>query len=276
MGTLPCRGFAKPPQKETWDHNHYSFRRPPPSRFSSRLEVFTVNQHDSRGKRREHWKQATGILARELGGRYAVSQCDGFVKSFAQNYTVVNEGDEVSRIYMVNEGLLRAFRFMSDGRRQITHFLFPNDFVGLIDGDRCPENVETVMTTKLTSLSQVKTQKFIQNKIIIQEALHNETKNLLRRSHTLQIILGRLAPIEKLSCFILLLHERSPEAELLNIPMPRQDIADFLGITIETVSRSFTRLRKLGLIAVRDPSTIEICSLAKLQQVAGTKSHTHK
>lgn len=230
-----------------------------------------MNQNNSIGKRRAHWKEASGILARELGGRYAVAQCDGFVKSFAQNYTVVNEGDEISRIYMVNEGLLRAFRYLSDGRRQITHFLFPNDFVGLMDGDRYPENVETVMTTKLTSLSQVETQKFIQDNIVIKEALENETKNLLRRSNTLQLILGRLAPIEKLSCFIILLHERSPEAELLHIPMPRQDIADFLGVTIETVSRSFTRLRKLGLIAVRDPNTIEICSLATLEQVAGTK-----
>lgn len=53
--------------------------------------------------------------------------------------------------------------------------------------------------------------------------------------------------------------------------MPRQDIADFLGLTVETVSRSFTRLRKLGLIVSHDSGSIEICSVSALQQVAGIK-----
>ncbi|WP_318580037.1 helix-turn-helix domain-containing protein [Ochrobactrum sp. AN78] len=101
--------------------------------------------------------------------------------------------------------------------------------------------------------------------------MQKETRNLLRRSNSLQVILGSLSSVEKLSCFILLLYQQKPESKFVPIAMPRQDIADFLGLTVETVSRSFTRLRKLGLIVSHDSGSIEICSVSALQQVAGIK-----
>jgi len=205
----------------------------------------------------------------EIAMGRAFAQCDGAVRTFSQNYSVVSEGDEIRRVYMVNSGMLRAFRFLSDGRRQITRFLFPNDLIGLIDNDSYSKSVETVVQSKLTSLSQSKLQEFISCNEGARLALQKETRNLLRRSNSLQVILGRLSSVEKLSCFILLLYQQKPLQQIVHIPMPRQDIADFLGMTVETVSRSFTRLRRLGLIVSRDPSSIKICSVSALQQVAG-------
>jgi CRP/FNR family transcriptional regulator len=208
---------------------------------------------------------------REIAMGSAFIQCDGSVKTFTQNYTVVSEGEEIRRVYMVNDGLLRAFRFLSDGRRQITHFLFPNDFIGLVDSGSYSKSVETVVESKLTSLSQHKLQAFVRCNEVAWLALQKETRNLLRRSNSLQVILGSLSSVEKLSCFILLLYQQKPESKFVPIAMPRQDIADFLGLTVETVSRSFTRLRKLGLIVSHDSGSIEICSVSALQQVAGIK-----
>ncbi|MCD4512084.1 helix-turn-helix domain-containing protein [Brucella pseudogrignonensis] len=205
----------------------------------------------------------------EIAVGTAFLKCDGTVRTYSQNYTLINEGEKIIRVYTVNNGLLRAFRFLSDGRRQITHFLFPNDFVGLIDKNFYSKSIETVVPSELTSLSQIKLQEFLSNNEGAREALRKETRNLLRRSNVLQVILGRLSPIEKLSCFILLLHEKLSEANVVRTPMPRQGIADFLGMTIETVSRSFTRLRKLGIIVLHDSNLIEICSVSALQQVAG-------
>lgn len=208
-------------------------------------------------------------LFKELSGAIAFSQCNGVDKTIPQNVTIAREGDKIGRIYMVNEGLLRAFRVLPDGRRQITHFIFPRELIGIIDDEHYSSTIETIVTSNITSLSKIKFQECIVRDERIKQYSHAETKDSLRKANFIQLILGRLTPVEKLSCFIILLAQRSPNRGFVHIPMPRQDIADFLGLTVETVSRSFTRLRNLGLITSRDHSCIEIPSLSALHQVAG-------
>ena len=111
----------------------------------------------------------------------------------------------------------------------------------------------------------------------LQDRLHRFTRAALRQARENQLILGRLAPVEKLASFLVLLSGRAVEHRLpaspVALPMTRGDIADYLGLTIETVSRSFTKLRNRGLIAMPNPQMIAIPDLAALSAVAGLPAY---
>jgi CRP/FNR family transcriptional regulator len=111
----------------------------------------------------------------------------------------------------------------------------------------------------------------------LKDRLHSFTRSALRQARDNQMILGRLAPVEKLASFLLALSARAAEHKLsanpLSLPMSRTDIADYLGLTIETVSRSFTKLRNTGMIRLPDPQTVELMDMRALEAVAGISVH---
>ena len=186
------------------------------------------------------------------------------------NSVLVQEGEKKRTVYFVNEGVLRAFRSFEDGRRQITHFVFPVDFIGLIDGDYYTKSLEAVEPCVLSSFDSGKLDQLFQTVPDVREEFIKATREMLRTANFLQVMLGRLAPIEKVAAFLIYLHQRlSRDHTHVYIPMNRNDIADYLGLTVETVSRSFTKLRAQGVIKSMDKSSIEICEHSSLVQIAG-------
>lgn len=160
---------------------------------------------------------------------------------------IYGEGEPAKYLYVVMSGAVRACRFSLDGRRQIVRFCLPGDTFGLE-----PEVYHTVSTEAINNscLREIRQAVFYELAAQEEELAYHLWISLYRQlardqEHILR--LGKLAK-ERVSDFILELARRIPNRGTLQLPMSRQDIADHLGLTIETVSRTITNLTRTGLI----------------------------
>jgi CRP/FNR family transcriptional regulator len=166
---------------------------------------------------------------------------------------------------------------LPDGRRQITGFLMPGDYLGLADDETYAQTAEAVVPSGLCSFSVRDMDRLMERYPRLRDRLHLMTRAALRQARETQMILGRLAPSEKVASFLLHMSSRAaacgrPESPV-PLPMTRTDIADHLGLTIETVSRTFTKLKTQGLIRLPDPHSVEIVDRSRLSVVAGLTVH---
>jgi len=181
------------------------------------------------------------------------------------------EGDVADRIYEVASGVLRLTRIMEDGRRQVIAFGYPGDTVGFpCDGfyhTDCDALVPTTLVVhQRTDLESTKGNAALHQRLL-QAALREISA---MQDHFL--MLGRKSSVEKLASFLQALADRVGEPlgefKQVTLPMPRADIADFLGLTTETVSRTFTQLRKSQIIAIDHVNTIIILKPLALHAIA--------
>lgn len=189
------------------------------------------------------------------------------------NEMLVEEGDQKRRVFSLTSGMLRIYTSLPDGRRQIAGFLVPGDYLGLADDDVYSQSAEAVVPSVLCAFSAKEMDELMESFPKLKERLYQMTREALRAARDNQLVLGRLAPVEKLASFLLVLAARiekaGGKANLVHLSMNRTDIADYLGLTIETVSRSFTKLKTQGLIQLLDSNTVEILSRRSLASVAG-------
>lgn len=169
------------------------------------------------------------------------------------------EGDEVEWLYQISSGVVRLTRMLSDGRRQVIAFGYPGDIIGF------PAN--GLHHTDCESLTEARLQPYRRAHLESGKgdpALHSALlQAALREISAMQdhfMMLGRKSAVEKLASFLCVLSERVGETagahRQFTLPMSRSDIADFLGLTTETVSRTFTQLRKSKIIAIENSYTI--------------------
>ncbi|WP_246179856.1 Crp/Fnr family transcriptional regulator [Microvirga thermotolerans] len=189
------------------------------------------------------------------------------------NDALVEEGEPRRRVYTLTSGMLRLSLALPDGRRQITGFLLPGDYLGLADDETYAQTAEAVMPSGLCSFSVRDMDRLVERFPRLRDRLHLMTRAALRQARETQMILGRLTPSEKVASFLLSMSARAvahgrPASPVL-LPMTRTDIADYLGLTIETVSRTFTKLKTQGLIRLPDPHSVEILDRDRLATVAG-------
>lgn len=181
------------------------------------------------------------------------------------------EGDVADRIYEVASGVLRLTRIMEDGRRQVIAFGYPGDTVGFpCDGfyhtDCDPLVPTTLVVHRRADLESAKGNPALHARLL---------RAALREISAMQdhfMMLGRKSSVEKLASFLQVLSDRVGEPlgefQQVNLPMTRADIADFLGLTTETVSRTFTQLRKSQIIAIDHVNTVIILKPLALRTIA--------
>ncbi len=190
------------------------------------------------------------------------------------NEMLVEEGAPKVRVFSLTSGLLRLFTLLPDGRRQISGFLYPGDYLGLADDETYSQTAEAVVPSTLCCFSVSEMDELMNSYPALKDRLYVMTRDALRQSRDNQLVLGRLAPVEKLASFLLVLSAHAVRIgepdNPVHLPMNRTDIADYLGLTIETVSRCFTKLRVQGLIQLPDANTVTILSHRSLAAVAGT------
>ncbi|MCM2503952.1 cyclic nucleotide-binding domain-containing protein [Aureimonas altamirensis] len=195
------------------------------------------------------------------------------VRNLAPDEILVHEGDPARRVYTLTRGMLRLSTILVDGRRQITGFLMPGDFLGLADEETTSATAEAVTNATLCAFARADMERLLHDHPPLQARLMQFTRSALREARDGQIMLGRMAPVEKLSSFLLVMSTRMAARGLpanpVSIPMSRSDIADYLGLTIETVSRSFTKLRNQQLIRLPDAHHVDIVDRRALAAVAG-------
>jgi len=167
---------------------------------------------------------------------------------FASGETLFTQGREAHSVYNVTAGVVRLYKLLSDGRRQVVGFALPGDFLGLAMRDAFGFSADAIGDVTACSFSRAAYTALVDAKPHLLKRLHEFATHELTLAHEQMMLLGRRSAEEKLICFLLGMQQRwarlGKSSVTVPLPMTRQDIADFLGLTIETVSRTFTRLAK--------------------------------
>jgi CRP/FNR family transcriptional regulator, nitrogen fixation regulation protein len=179
-----------------------------------------------------------------------VPHFDGTVVSYSPGQEVVGEGDPTENFFLVMDGLFRAEKFTADGRRQVFAFHMAGDFCGLEPDGIHKVTIEAQDHAAMAILPRSLCRLGMNDHPEISAALFDGATRAwtLAIDHTMMVGCGSAE--ERLAWFLTTLSARSVggSALLVDLAMQRQDIADYLGLTIETVSRTFTRFKCLGLI----------------------------
>lgn len=193
------------------------------------------------------------------------------VRTFKPGSYLFREGDEAKRVYHVVSGVLRLTRVTEDGRRQVIAFGFPGDIIGFPNGTKHQTECEVLRTAQV-----IPYRREILDSCTSNSALHLKfMQAALREISSMQdhfMMLGRKSALERVASFLCVLADRVGEPleqyTKIDLPMCRSDIADFLGLTTETVSRTITQLRKRGLLTRVDIHTIVILKPEALLMLA--------
>ncbi|MBJ3763695.1 helix-turn-helix domain-containing protein [Maribius pontilimi] len=189
----------------------------------------------------------------------------------AEGHTLFYEGDEAEMIYQIKSGVVRLTRVLENGRRQVISFGLPGDFVGFPDGDRHHSDCEIIAPAEFIAHSRRALESGEGNVETHRRLLHAALQEIsAMQDHFM--MLARKSAMEKVASFLLVLSQRTGigfGAQLaVSLPMSRADIADFLGLTIETVSRCFSQLRKDGVIVLDTPQSVRVRDAAALRRAA--------
>lgn len=192
----------------------------------------------------------------------------GTVISLGREQTLFFEGDAAQHCFKVVSGALRSCRLLPDGRRHVNEFLLPGDFVGLEDGDEHRSTVEAVNDATVMRYPRRAIDQLVQQQPRLGKRLLGRLCENLSAAHAQMLLLGRKNAVERVASFLLAMSERNGEDDRIVLPMTRSDIADHLGLTIETVSRTFSQLRSLGVIQLKVSSEVVIERRSQLEDIA--------
>jgi CRP/FNR family transcriptional regulator, anaerobic regulatory protein len=191
------------------------------------------------------------------------------------NGTICRAGDPASRFFRVTSGVTRSFVGLPDGRSQVTDFHFPGDLVGLWTGAQRGENhavtVEAITDVILVAYSLTTPGGApIPVSAVVTRMFLGAVAERLADAHERLLLLGRKSAAERLATFLLLVSKRtgSHGGEWIELPMSRGDIADYLGMTLETVSRMFRILRERRLILTPSLGQVRVIDGAALERLA--------
>jgi CRP/FNR family transcriptional regulator, nitrogen fixation regulation protein len=198
----------------------------------------------------------------------------GATVSVQRDQEIHGQGDRATSCYQILRGCVRIVKLMEDGRRQISEFVMAGDLFGFDALDTHDFAAEAVSDVVLRRYPRRMVDALADSNVSLARRLRDMTSGSLRRAHTRLVLLGRKTASERIATFLLEMAERLPQgrAEVLDLPMSRTDIADHLGLTIETVCRVLAHLRRDGAIAI-ERGSIEIRDRVALQQMASEPRH---
>ena len=194
----------------------------------------------------------------------------GTVSHFARNNTIFSEGDDAEYSYRVMTGAVRLSKMMPDGRRQIAEFALPGDFFGINWLDDHALTAEALTDVTLICYGRGRLERLGDENREVRAELFSTLRHDLWAAQNHLVILGRQSASERVASFLVQLMERGKQADKrsIDIPMTRQDIADYLGLTIETVCRTLTKLKQGGLIDIPSRHEIVVRNTAALRRAA--------
>jgi CRP/FNR family nitrogen fixation transcriptional regulator len=173
----------------------------------------------------------------------------GVPVSYARNEEIFGEGEPADYVYQVVSGAARTYKVLSDGRRQIGAFYLPGEVFGLGVGDDHHYSAEAVGKSTMLVVKRSALISLSKTDHRVAHLLWTLTAEELKRVQEHMLLLIRSAQ-ERVACFLLEMAERMENADAIDLPMSRQDIADYLGLTIETISRTLTQLESTSAISV--------------------------
>ncbi|TCJ39081.1 Crp/Fnr family transcriptional regulator [Parafrankia sp. BMG5.11] len=197
----------------------------------------------------------------------------GTMQRLQEGQTVFHEGDPARRVFMLTYGSLKIYTLLLDGRRQVTGFMFPGDFLGVAVEGEYAFTIEALEGSELWWFSRDAFTRFVDQNPSIERELYHLSAHELAAAQQQMVLLGRKTAAERLASFFFELLERQEragtgEGQILDLPMNRLDIADYLGLTKETVSRMLAELRSRGLIRLAAQNRVEVLDHAGLIDLA--------
>jgi CRP/FNR family nitrogen fixation transcriptional regulator len=186
----------------------------------------------------------------ETARRRADASALGATRSFAKGEEIFAEGGRAAFFYKVVSGAVRTSKLLSDGRRQIDAFHLPGDLFGIEVGDEHRFGAEALGATTVIAYRRCSLETLAAHDGAMSYQVVTAVMRALERAQNHMLLLGRKSAMEKIAAFLLDMAGRMSEDGHVDLPMSRIDIADHLGLTIETVSRSLTQLERQGIIAV--------------------------
>ena len=180
------------------------------------------------------------------------------------------EGSDIKQLYKVVSGAVRVCRVLPDGRRFIAQFALDGEVFGLDGVEEHRFSAEAVTEVVLIAFARRDLDAYLDREPLAAQSWQTFTMEKLAAAHDRFILLGCRSAMERVTHFLLDLSARSRTGcNYLDLPMSRYDIADYLGLTAETVSRILTALRKAGMIAIEDNHTLHLLDYDKLSEAAG-------
>ena len=200
-------------------------------------------------------------------------------RNLASGEQLLWEGDEAILVANVLEGVLKLSTQTSDGKEQILGLAYSSDFLGRPFGEVTPYAVEALTDSQVCVFQQSEFDRFAREHPRLEHKLLERTLKELDRTRRWMLLLGRMSAEQRLASFLLETAERAAPAghchevggapRSLALPLSRQQIADVLGLTIETVSRQFSKMKKDGVIDIQSRRQFAILDPVELAARAG-------
>ena len=197
----------------------------------------------------------------------------GWTLKLAPGQALFHEGDPATRVFTLTRGTLKLYKLLADGRRQVTGFLHPGDFLGISVDDEHAFSAEALDESQLCWFPRARFDDFVEEHPAMERELYRKAAHELAAAQQQFVLLGRKTASERLASFLLVLSERAEPstgigAGMVQLPMSRSDIADYLGLTKETVSRLISALKSDRIIRLETLDVIQILDRGRLEQLA--------
>jgi CRP/FNR family nitrogen fixation transcriptional regulator len=186
---------------------------------------------------------------------------------FEADEEIYAEGDAASSFYRLERGVVRMCKFLGDGRRQIDAFYTAGDVFGFEAGDTYEYCAEAVTDCSLIRYRRNGLERMIANDDAMALSLFSYAMQCLQRSRAHALLLGRCSATRKLAAFLSEMIAAAPGEATIELAMTRLDIADYLGLTIETVSRTLSQFERDGIIAMATSRRISLKNRTALQRL---------
>jgi len=192
-------------------------------------------------------------------------------KEFKDKETIFLQQEDAKNLYNITKGNIKIYRLLSDGRIQIIGFLYPGDFFGSYKKEKYNYSAEAIGEVRACVFNQESLDDYLEKNINLAKELLHMTSHELTLAQDRMGVLGKMNANERVAKFIVNISEQRARIGWQNnpvsLPMRRQDIADYLGLTLETVSREFTRFKTSNLIKIMNSKQIFIVDKEKLTSI---------
>ena len=184
---------------------------------------------------------------------------------FPPNHEIYAEGDRADCWYKVISGTVRVCKLLADGRRHIGEFCFSGDYFGIDSGAERLYSAEAVDDVIVMRFERKATERLMDQNAGLARILRDAVLRELTNAHGRTLLLGRMTALERVAIFLLEMFERRDRTKILDLPMSRNDIADYLGLTIETVCRTLSAFKRDGVIGIPTAHRIELLDREALE-----------
>lgn len=206
-----------------------------------------------------------------------IDQLDDIVqrgRPLQKGQNIYHSGEEFTSVYALRSGTVKGFRITDDGKEQVTGFYLPGEIFGLegISDSRYPSSAVALETASVCEIPFHRLEELSTKVPSLQRHVFKLMSKEITQDQQLITLLSKNSAEERIAAFLLSISTRNKQRHLsdsaFRLPMSRSDIGNFLGLTVETVSRIFTRLQKQEIIAVNNKD-VELLNIVELQKIAG-------